>query len=63
MHKILVNLPIRTALSLGDSELAPFGVVRIFLDSIENWANVDVELDVTDGSDDQRIIKYLYNHA
>jgi hypothetical protein len=63
MHTILVNLPIRTALTLGDGELASFGVERIFLDSIENWANVDVQLDIIDGSDDQCLLTYLRDLA
>ena len=59
MHTLRINLPIRAAVQIDDDALAPLGVEHVFLDSVENWENVDVILDIADGRDDRAIIAYL----
>lgn len=59
MHTLRINLPIKAAVQIDDAALAPLGVEHVFLDSVEDWQNVEVILDVVDGRDDREIIAYL----
>lgn len=60
MHSQTVSLPIHKAVQIDDREMRPLGVVGVFLDSIEaGRSNVDVTLDITDGSDDAAILQFL----
>jgi len=59
MRTLLVNLPLRAALAIDDTALTPLGVEEVMLDSIECWDTIEVQLNVSDGSDDAPILAYL----
>jgi hypothetical protein len=60
MHTQTFSLPVAKAVCLDDRALSNLGVIGVFLDSIEaGRASVDVTLDITDGSDDAAILRFL----
>lgn len=60
MHTQTISVPIPQAVALDEKTLAVLGVCGIFLDSIEAGNNnVDVTLDINDGSDDCAILSYI----
>lgn len=60
MHTQTISLPVAKAVRIDDRALGNLGVIGVFLDSIEaGRSSVDVTLDITDGSDDAAILRFL----
>jgi len=60
VHTQIISLPLQQAVTLDEDRLCCMGVCGIFLDSVEaGCPNIDVTLDIQDGSDDDAILRFV----
>jgi hypothetical protein len=60
MHTKQLVMPLRKAVDLDDTALAPLGVCSLLLDAVDPAdQTVEVYLEIVDGSDDAAILRYI----